>query len=731
MVTLPGTRFCFRFFYFIDHPYMLRSLRLLAAALVLATACCTTLAAQESGLKYITEGQFIKAREAFNKSMAKRSAGSHYGYAVLNSTANPANASFSLDSAYTHINQAEEDYAKYEQEERQKLIAMGITFQKVLELHETIMKQAFEAAQKANTVEGYDHFIGYFTRSKDLPAAIKLRNTAAFVVAKGINTPRSYKHFLDTYPNAAEVRDARKLFFVAAFDSVNTVGTPEAYQTYVDKYIDSPQRGQAEDSLYLRFTKLKTVDAYKGFVDGYPRNRNVKNAWRTIYHMSTFDLMAASYQAFLEKFPDYPERSQVRRDLDMAVANYYLACGPSGCGFINPLGALVILPNYPEVRPFSENAAAARQGDKWGFLGKSGAFVVEAKYDKVGDFQGGMAPAALAGKWGLLDKKGDWVVPALYDTIGALQSGFRICRKTGRFGYLKADGTELAPPAHNAVYAFSGDRARVWNDGKYGFIDLAGTLIIPCEYDSAGSFIDGVAVVKNGDKYGLIDRVNTPQLPLEYEYVGIPSEGRALVVKDKKMTYATTDGKKVFPSLGAPKPGDTDLYFVGGLAPFRNKDGKAGLVDTNGKVVLAHNYETLLPVTTNRFMAQNAGLWSLIDKTGKLVSPLAPERIGDEVHGMRWFARGDKYGYADSLFKEAIAPIYDEVMDFNEARLACTKKEGKWGVINKKNEALMPFEVDEIAFVDKHLVRVRKNNRNAFYSLEPGKQKYLWKAIGF
>ena len=59
---------------------------------------------------------------------------------------------------------------------------------------------------------------------------------------------------------------------------------------------------------------------------------------------------------------------------------------------------------------------------------------------------------------------------------------------------------------------------------------------------------------------------------------------------------------------------------------------------------------------------------------------------------------GGTWGYLDKNGKIAIPPIYEFVQNFQNGK-AIAKKKGKWGVINAKNETIIPFEYDFIDYL--------------------------------
>ena len=80
-----------------------------------------------------------------------------------------------------------------------------------------------------------------------------------------------------------------------------------------------------------------------------------------------------------------------------------------------------------EIRGFSEELAATREGSSWGYLGPDGNWKIPARFSWAGDFTEGLAPASegdrLTGKFGYIDRQGRWAIEAEYDWARPFQEG--------------------------------------------------------------------------------------------------------------------------------------------------------------------------------------------------------------------------------------------------------------------------------------------------------------------
>ncbi|MNU57092.1 KWG Leptospira [compost metagenome] len=127
--------------------------------------------------------------------------------------------------------------------------------------------------------------------------------------------------------------------------------------------------------------------------------------------------------------------------------------------------------------------------------------------------------------------------------------------------------------------------------------------------------------------------------------------------------------------------------------------------------------------------------YGIIDSTGGIVVPLIYDQISVNFTIREVFLRDWKYSpenekfydfwmnyrmdlgegleLYDSLLKKEMAiptSAYNLELAFRTQPFFAAKKEGLWGVINKKNETLIPFEYDFMEEIGQNIFLVKKNN---------------------
>ena len=191
----------------------------------------------------------------------------------------------------------------------------------------------------------------------------------------------------------------------------------------------------------------------------------------------------------------------------------------------------------------------------------------------------------------------------------------------------------------------------VQKNGKVGYMTTQGKLVVPTIYDEIGDpgnkysetwanpVSDGRIVVRKNNKYAVIDTANKVILPFNNKYAMIDS-------------------------------------FSEGMAPVRNSNHKWGLINKDGKEVVAPQYDAL-----NGNFSGNYGF----------------------SEGLLGVAKNEKWGYITKTGTVAVPLSYDEIRPFSEG-LAGVLKKGKWGFIDGANKTVIPFQ-----FADKNVGRYSSN----------------------
>ena len=264
---------------------------------------------------------------------------------------------------------------------------------------------------------------------------------------------------------------------------------------------------------------------------------------------------------------------------------YNSSGSPTGMGFIDWTGKVVIPPRYDNGRDFSEGFAWVEKNGKVGFIDTTGKEITPFQYDGALGFSEGFAAVLKGSKVGFIDTTGKEAVPCIYDTVLSFSQGLAAVQKGGKWGFIDKAGEEVIPFQYDDAYSFSEGLAGVEKNGKWGFVDKTEEVVIGFQYDDVGNFANGLAPVRQGGKWGYIDKTGKLVIPCTFEVAGYFSEGLAAVAQNGKFGYIDTTGKVVVPfKYGNAEP------FSEGFAAVAADDGDGylwGFIDTTGKEVVS------------------------------------------------------------------------------------------------------------------------------------------------
>jgi hypothetical protein len=203
-------------------------------------------------------------------------------------------------------------------------------------------------------------------------------------------------------------------------------------------------------------------------------------------------------------------------------------------------GTWLVEAKFMEIRGFSEELAATREGSSWGdfseglapasegdrltgkfgYIDRQGRWAIEAEYDWARPFQEGLGGVKDGSKWGFVDKKGKLVVEPEYDQIGSFSGGLAPVQRGGAPGdketwtYIKPDGSQPFEKKYAWAGTFSDGLARVQIEdritGKFGYIDGKGAMVIQPNFEEASDFRNGKATVRIEGKGRTIDQKGNP-----------------------------------------------------------------------------------------------------------------------------------------------------------------------------------------------------------------------------
>ncbi|MEG1720836.1 MAG: WG repeat-containing protein, partial [Pseudoflavonifractor sp.] len=343
----------------------------------------------------------------------------------------------------------------------------------------------------------------------------------------------------------------------------------------------------------------------------------------------------------------------------------------------------------------------------------------QAEYQKTIDnmYVNGMRKMKVADKWGILDATGEWVAAPIYDSI---QLEYLVARDSGT-------GVPLTKSSEPLEVLFRGGYTQCVRGGKMGLMNQYGEEAIPPQYDAVGLPSEGICrIVKKTDSGA---------------YLGYWSLelGRELVAPSKYPVSggaATAAGQPVVHQML-----DKNAAMSGTGGSSNQADGSSTIdyeevaLPNGDRLAAQHDYMGGYAFVTTGAGPQGCLYGSILDKSGKEILPggpylyraglypqFGPYMVYCKQSDQPYLARGESLGnpYLSGVVgpQGVIIPaqysggirapitgwyVGDARMTvIPELQLVITAKDttpgkengGKVGVVNFKNQTLIPFTHD-------------------------------------
>jgi len=372
--------------------------------------------------------------------------------------------------------------------------------------------------------------------------------------------------------------------------------------------------------------------------------------------------------------------------------------------------------------------------------------------------------------WGFYENDSKkWITEPVYDSIlhrynAVLKLSFYEIRKADKWGFLNKDLSVWIPAEYDKLdygYELNPDRIFVRKGDKYGILKKDGSFWIDLIYEEIETNGFEFKVKRNG-KWGLLNKDAKEIIPVCYDRIFENATPQFSLVQNGTVYWSLFQW--VQNSADPCKPNEKYQferieYFNEYFTVFKN--GKWGMLDAEGNVVLKIEYEDLKPFVASylrTLKVKQNGKYGLIqiDSVGtpKKAADIVYDDIGidDESYKIRvaqgemkdylyegkpyfgliyndvlYFTKyrqfaiksGKKWGIAAEDKRIIIKPNYDKIM-FIDTKTYMVKKSGKWGIINNFDQVMIPIDYSEFDFRPDGYFFAAKNGKWGVVSLKQG-----------
>ncbi len=259
------------------------------------------------------------------------------------------------------------------------------------------------------------------------------------------------------------------------------------------------------------------------------------------------------------------------------------------------------------------------------------------------------------GNKGIIDNSGKEIIPPEYEDIGwsngtqAFNGDVIGYKKNGKWGLLSRSNLAITPPLYHQIESrenliIASKKGNFSGNEFFGIINQKGKLVIPFSYAHLQVLENAIIAQKhkyNQRQFGLIGFDNSIRLPFVYSNI-YPVSGNLLVVEKGNLSISIADmrGKQVI-----SYPIDS-ISYAGDNYLFTWKNGKTGLVDTNGKSLLEPNYKEIR-ISPNAAEALSFRTWLFFKEENVTLSEIQFDDIKEVGNDIYITKTNDQYRIQD------------------------------------------------------------------------------------
>ncbi|WP_205508818.1 WG repeat-containing protein [Longitalea arenae] len=368
-------------------------------------------------------------------------------------------------------------------------------------------------------------------------------------------------------------------------------------------------------------------------------------------------------------------------------------------GVINTKGQIIIPCIYDEMSTMTIDGMVyyvVNKGGRDGVINAQNETVIPFEYDNLRKSYNSSMHLEISkgGKYGLMNfVSRKMVIPAIYDRIDVLSNNLVQVRKGNQYTLFNLSGEQVFSNWYTQLDIYiDGDYALVELNGKKGVISIAEKKIIPLDYDVMTRLRSGYSsskvffITAKGGKYGIMGNDGKVVLPLQYTMITSTGYDLVTVTKANKKGLLSTEGASVLP-VEYDEIIDADRYLL------VKKAGKWGVVNRSGVFILPVEYDALTRMYTSDTYNTPYLLATKNGKKGVIDAITGKPRIDfvyDDLIGYR------KYSYSSTE-------------TFNNSIIAV--KNGKYGMVEINGTVLLPFNYDDLQYMNSFLVIAGKGGK--------------------
>lgn len=321
-------------------------------------------------------------------------------------------------------------------------------------------------------------------------------------------------------------------------------------------------------------------------------------------------------------------------------------------GLISFTGNELLACEYDSINPLKgvKNSLVTYKDGKYGLVDNSGNIIIENKYTEImpltNRYEDGYVVKDENGNYGLINYNKKQILECTYSKIENITSNnLYVVTENGNKEIVSEGGEVKLTYNYEEIVSINRDNIIVKNNSKYGIINISGDTLIEPTYEDMSYISEENYIARKDGKYGIINIANEVKVNFTYTNIiymqeenfiqadredglsdlmdtsfnikvtGIISE---INVTDGYLKVRVNNEYKYY-TLSLEEKSSKDILSSNTLF-LDKKDGKYGLVDKNGIVIVDYIYDDATEQNDYGYAAvKSNGKWGAIDQTGKVV----------------------------------------------------------------------------------------------------------------
>jgi hypothetical protein len=336
----------------------------------------------------------------------------------------------------------------------------------------------------------------------------------------------------------------------------------------------------------------------------------------------------------------------------------------------------------------------------------------------------------LNGKMGVLTTDGKWLLKPIYDTVDTQSREQWMVRKDNKTSYYTTMGF-LLPFRFEDMENLDNHYFAVKEQGKWGVYNKdLDQVIVPSTYEEIdycygctqkGNYL----LAKKDGKWGVVNFKNEVLVPFKYdhEHMNMRSDEwvESFYEHDQKLSINIKTGKVDIDTCEClPDETTANLDYPYGRFQLQRRNGKWGMVNGAGNVILKHQYDDISYEEGDDLVGiQVNGKVGVADTLGKIIIPMAyDDWFKDMCDGK--LVRSEQKGQ-EVIFSVDGKRVLPQYNHFNElqlgdgTKLLSIKYRNLWGFYNPDNGKLVPPKYTELGyFNDRQYIIVYNGRKGGF-----------------